>query len=63
MTSSTVIGCSTKHAEEFMHCSSHAVTEENVDAIFATAVTKQLFTAFAVILHMESDEQGHERSV
>ena len=61
--SSTMIGCSAKHAEEFMHCSSNAVTEENVDAIFATVVTKQLFTAFATILHMEGDERGHGGSV
>ena len=49
VTSSTVIGCSAKHAEELMHYSSYAVTEENFDAIFTTVVTKQLFTAFAVI--------------
>ena len=43
VTSSTVIGCSAKYAEELLHCSSHAVTEENVDVIFATVVTQQLF--------------------
>ena len=62
-TSSTMIACSVKHAEELMHCSSYAVTEENVDAIFATFVTKQLFTAYAVILYMEGDKRGHGGSV